>query len=226
MSIFNKAVAKCGNCGNEQGASLAASVNADRRPDLRDAILDGSFQAEPCEKCGTALRLPAHLTYMDVARGQWILVHDVSALPQWEAEEAQAREIFEENFGADAPPASRDIGADLTPRLVFGWPALREKLIAADISVKDLPLELLKITVVRDVPNAPVADQTELRLTGGDDAVLHFAWVNSCTEEAISGLDVPREVYRDIEEQPEDWIDLNEKFEGALFVDMKRLILA
>jgi hypothetical protein len=226
MSIFNEARATCANCGNEQAISLAASVNADRRPDLRDAILDGTFQAEACAKCHGPMRLPAHLTYLDVERGQWILVQDAAALEDWDSEETEARGIFEENFGPDAPPASREIGEGLTPRLVFGWPALREKLIAGDISVQDVPLELMKITIVRDVPGSPIADQTELRLTGGDDDVLHFAWVNSATEQTVSGLDVPREVYRDIEEQPEDWIELREQFEGAFFVDMKRLILA
>ena len=32
----------------QTGFRLAASVNADRRPDLREAILEGSFQAETC----------------------------------------------------------------------------------------------------------------------------------------------------------------------------------
>ncbi len=226
MSIFNRAVAKCANCGHEKEVKLAASVNAVRRPDLRAAILDATFQAEACEECGGPIRLPAHLTYLDTGRGQWILLQDASGLPQWAAEEQEAREIFEENFGKNAPPASQEIGENLTPRLVFGWPALREKLIASDLSVRDLPLELLKVTILRDVPDPPLADQSELRLTGGDDAALQFSWINTETEATLSGLEVPREGDRDSDDQPEDWMDLSAKFEGALFVDMKRLILA
>lgn len=39
-------MATCPACGAELEAETVASVNADRRPDLRDAILDGIFSAD------------------------------------------------------------------------------------------------------------------------------------------------------------------------------------
>jgi hypothetical protein len=223
MSIFLNVTATCTGCGHKAEVQLAASVNADRRPDLRDAILNGSFQAETCAKCGSAMRLPAHLTYIDIARGQWILVQSADALDRWEQEEEEARRIFEQNFGAAAPEPSREIGAGLTPRLVFGWPALREKLICTDLALDDVTLEMMKIAVMRDVDNPPLADQSELRLTGGTDGTLDFTWFASLTEAKLAGLAVPREVYDDIADAPEDWAPLREKFAGRLFVDLKRL---
>jgi hypothetical protein len=224
MSIFLHATATCGKCGNKVAANLAASVNAVRRPDLRAKILDGSFQAEICAKCGGPMRLPAHLTYLDIKRGNWILVQATEALENWPAEETEAHNIFEQNFGADAPPASREIGADLVPRLVFGWPALREKLICSDLSVDDTTLELLKMSVMRNVAAPPIADQTELRLVGGEGDTLKFSWITSATEEPIVGLAVPREVYDDIAGDPDDWEEVRANFTGQMFVDLKRLI--
>jgi hypothetical protein len=224
MSIFLYATATCGKCGNKVPTNLAASVNAVRRPDLRAKILDGSFQEETCGQCGGQMRLPAHLTYLDMQRRQWILVQAAEALENWQEEETEAHSIFERNFGAEAPPPSREIGADLVPRLVFGWPALREKLICSDLSVDDTTLELLKMSVMRNVAGPPIADQTELRLVGGEGDTLKFSWITTATEEPLAGLAVPREVYDDIASEPEDWEELRADFAGRMFVDLKRLI--
>ena len=44
MSIFHSAQAICGSCGTRNLVERTASVNADRAPEYRDAILDGSFK--------------------------------------------------------------------------------------------------------------------------------------------------------------------------------------
>jgi hypothetical protein len=224
MSVFHQATVACGKCGTANDVDLAASVNADRRPDLRSAILDGSFQALKCEKCGTALRLPAHLTYLDTGRGQWIVVDSFAALPNWKHAEAEAQDAYDVTFGLDAPDASREIGEGLTPRLVFGWPALREKLIAGDLGLDDITLELLKMSVMATVSGPPVADETELRLVGGDKATLRFAWFVSASEQQIATLKVPRGTYDDIVDDADDWDAMRADLAGHLFVDAKRLL--
>jgi hypothetical protein len=224
MSVFHQATVTCGKCGVENDVDLAASVNADRRPDLRTAILDGSFQALKCESCGTALRLPAHLTYLDTGRGQWILVDSFASLPNWKNVEAEAQDAYDVAFGPDAPDASREIGEALTPRLVFGWPALREKLIAGDLKLDDTTLELLKMSVMATVAGPPVADETELRLTGGNDATLQFAWFVSASEQDIARLEVPRGAYDDIVDDADEWDALRSDLAGHLFVDVKRIL--
>ncbi|MBV9756160.1 MAG: CpXC domain-containing protein [Alphaproteobacteria bacterium] len=224
MSVFHQAIVECTNCGTENGVEIVASVNADRRPDLRDAILDGSFQAVKCESCGTALRLPAHMTYLDVARGQWLLVDAFSALPNWKAAEAEAQGAYDLAFGADAPAEAREIGEGLSPRLVFGWPALREKLIAGDLGLDDTMLELLKMSLIANVPGPPAADETELRLIGGDTETLRFAWIVGSSEQQIASLDVPRSTYDEIMDDADDWEEARAALAGHLFIDVKRLL--
>jgi len=225
VSIFNNATVACGSCGTEQPVKLASSVNVDRRPDLRQAILDGSFQAETCVKCAATIRIPSSTTYMDSGRGQWIVVDQISKLSAWGAAETFARGLFESTYGPDAPQVAQEIGEGLTPRLVFGWPALREKLVATDQSVADLSLEIMKMEILRSVPKPPLASKMELRLTGGTPEELQFTWIDTDTEAAVNILAVPRSVYEDIDDQPEDWYELREKFDGALFVDMTRLLV-
>ena len=131
---------------------------------------------------------------------------------------------LELSFGAGALAAARRIGAGLTPRLVFGWPALREKLVCAELSVDDVLVELLKAAIIANVAGSPMADQTELRLIGGDTENLEFAWIVSRTEQVVARLQVPAGAYADIEDAADDWRDLRDDLGGHLYVDVKRLL--
>lgn len=223
MSIFHTASAVCGKCGTKVEVQRTASVNADRRPDLRAAVLKGTFQSVKCAKCGTEMRLPPHLTYLDLGHGQWIAAEPVTLLEQWPEAEAEAQKAYDMAFGEEATPDAREIGEELKPRLVFGWPALREKLLAEELGLDDVTLELLKMAVMRDVDEPPLADQTELRLFGGDAATLKFAWINTATEQHLVELDVPREIYDDVAGDTVAWAPARALFEGKLMVDLRRL---
>jgi hypothetical protein len=225
MSLFVDARAKC-QCGKETEMRLAASVNAGRRPDLRQEILDGTFQAETCPACGVRLRLPVHLSYLDINRGQWILAEGIELLAQWRSVEEEAHAVFERTYGRRAPKPAQEVGAELRPRLVFGWPALRESLICDELGLEAVALELLKIAIFRTVPEPPLGDISELRLTGGDSANLHFAWVDAAVEQELASLTVARALYDDVAEDPAPWAALRGELEGRLFVDFKRLTFA
>ena len=224
MSLFEKAVLTCPDCGGKSEVERCASVNADRRPDLRAAILDGTFQAASCAQCGTSLRLPPQLTYLDVGRGLWIAAQPAPEIDQWRSLEAYVFQIYDRSFGLQAAPAAKELGAGLAPRLVFGWPALREKLLCQDLGVSDITLELLKMSVIRNVDGSPLADQTELRLIGGDADRLDLQWVVAETEEPLAELAVPRDAYEAIEADPEPWQAAREKFEHVFLVDLRRLL--
>jgi len=213
MSLFLPVEAKCSKCGTQVKADLAASVNADRRPDLRDAILDGSFQSMSCPKCATTVRFPAHLTYIDMERGQWILVEDASRLMEWGEVEAEGQELYDRFFGKRAPPLQRSIGDEMTPRLVFGWPALREKLIAQEAGLDDVTLELFKISVLRNVPAPPLADMSELRLIDTEDDTLTLRWLNASNEEGIADLPLERSLYDEFAGTIEKWAELRAELE-------------
>ena len=226
MSLFVYARSVCGHCGAVAERDLSASVNADRRPDFRRDIIDGTFQAVSCTGCGASMRLPAHLSYLDIGRGQWILTEGITHLPEWRAVEAEARAIFDQSYGDSAPAQAREIGAALTPRLVVGWPALREKLICGELGLDDVTLELLKIAMLRTIPDPPYADAHELRLTGGDADVLRLSWIEAESEERLASVDIDRGVYDDIAGDPGAWSALRADLAGHLFVDLKRLIFA
>lgn len=226
MSLFVPVEAKCSKCGTQVKADLAASLNAGRRPDLRQAVLDCTFQSMACPNCGTTVRFPAHLTYIDMERGQWILVEDASRLMEWQEVEVEAQDLYDRFFGKRAPPLQQSMGEEMTPRLVFGWPALREKLIAQAAGLDDVTLELFKISVLRNVPAPPLADMSELRLIEAEGDTLLLRWLNAANEEGIVDLPLERSLYDEFVGTVESWAELRAELEGVLFVDMKRILLA
>ncbi len=225
MSLFNQANVTCPRCATEFAAEVVASVNADRRPDLREAILDGTFQALTCASCASHFRLPPSFSYVDVGRGQWIMAYPTDEVEHWTALEAQAGHIFASSYGAEAPPAAQAIGADLCARITFGWPAMREKLLCVALGLDDVTQELTKAAVMRSVPNPPFANATELRLVGAPMGALQLAWLNRDPEATLAGVDVPRDIYTDIAGDTAAWAVMRGRIEGHAFADLDRLLV-
>ena len=103
MSLFKETVIGCPSCARELSFETVHSLNADRRPDLRAAILDSRFQRTSCPHCGAGFRLDCDFTILDVKRGQWIVAAPVAGIADWEAREAEARSLFARAYGSEAP---------------------------------------------------------------------------------------------------------------------------
>ena len=225
MSIFRSASVPCPKCRTPVEFRLVASVNADRRPDLRDQILAGTFQVEACGKCATKFRLPPNFTYIDIARSQWVLTQPGPNLATWGEFEETARDTFDRAFGSGAGDIAREIGNSMQPRIAFGWPSLSEKVLARDRGLDDVTLELLKVAVLRNVKDSPLSDENELRLVAADDKQLSLAWIVTPSEQVISTLDVPRALFEEIAAAPEAWAELRGELSDKLFVDYNRLLV-
>jgi hypothetical protein len=226
MSMFRTTTVNCPECGTGVAFKAVLSVNADRRPDLRAAVLDGSFQRAPCPACGKPFRLDPEFTYIDVGRGQWIAAYPAVKLGHWKELEGQARATFDQAYGAHAPPVVRKRGAGMKPRIAFGWAGLREKLVAADHRLDDVTLELAKLAILRNSETSPVSSETDLRLIDVEGEVLVMAWIRAANEAIVEKLRVPRALCDDIAADPAGWQALRDDLSAGLFVDMNRLLVA
>ena len=226
MSIFKPVEVVCPSCSCPVEFEAVYSVNADSRPDLREAILDGTFQNETCPQCGESFRLDPELTYLDEERCQWIAVFPANRMSDWEAVEEEATTIFEESFGSKSTPMAKSIGDTLTTRVTFGWSGLREKLLARQEDLDDTALELTKMAILGGLPDNKLKNDTELRLGGVENGDLVMVWVRSGNEKLLEGLRVPRKLYEDIRDDKDDWQPLRDKVSAGMYVDMLRLLLA
>lgn len=225
MSRFQVTEFPCPKCDAPVEFDVVASVNADRRPDLRDAILDSSFQRGTCGECAKIFRIDPEFAYLDVALKQWILVQPSSEVVHWNALEQHANYTFQLAFGDDSSEGAREIGRIVQVRVTFGWAAVREKLLCAKHQLDDVTLEQLKLAVVRGLDESPLGENVELRLDSVDDDHLHLHWVKASDESRLETMEVPRQIYNDIATAPEDWQNLRQELTAGPFVDINRLLI-
>lgn len=223
MSIFVPLTVKCPTCEDEFDVDIVESVNADRRPDLREAIVDGSFQVVSCSHCAVEFRLDPMFNYLDIGRGQWLSVLPADRMPDWIDSEDEANQVFALAYGDQAPGAANEIGKDLSPRLVFGWPALREKLTAKDLEINDVTLELTKLAVIESTGGGPISQGAELRLLSQQDDNLVFGWIVANDDNLVEGLTVPHALFQSIVDKLEDWNEIEKQLQSGPFVDIQKL---
>jgi hypothetical protein len=226
MSRLHSQTFPCSHCGATLEMGIVASINADRRPDLRQAVLDDSYQRGTCEACGKGFRLDPDLTYLDAERGQWLLVRPAEHLDEWPLTEALAQQAFDRGYGEGAPPDAREIGAGTQPRLAFGWAAFREKLLCTEHGLDDVALELTKLAVMRAVEDMPLADSIELRLTAATADELELTWGLSGGDLALETIAVPRDLYDEIaKDRNGAWALARAELAAGPYVDINRILV-
>jgi hypothetical protein len=225
MSLLHTETLPCPFCGAEAEREIANSVAAVRRPDLRAAILDGSFQKIVCDSCGKTFRINPTLTYMDTQRGTWILTLPCNQRPLWDSFESGALSIFNDSFGTSAPPAARGLGSRLRARVTFGWSGLREKLLCEEFGIDDTTLELLKLLLLRTIEAGNLAQNAALRLIARNQAGdLVLAWLTDATEGGTEIIEVPASLLADIAGD-KAWDAARAELTNGPFVDAGKLLV-
>jgi hypothetical protein len=222
MSVFNTTPMACPACGTNVDFELVHSVNAVRRPDLRAAILDRSFQRQTCPTCGTTFRVEPQFTYLDMARKQFVAVWPAAELENWKAFEARAQASYDKAFGPGTDGAA--LAGDLQARCVFGWLGLNEKLIAAEHGIDDVDLEMAKLATLRALGEVKLGKDREFRLVGATDDELIVGWLHTSNEEIDDEYSVPRQILKDIEAAPDTWAALRADTSGGMFADYRRAL--
>jgi hypothetical protein len=225
MSLVRPVNLVCPSCGHLIVMEAVGSVNADRRPDLREDILQDRFQDVHCGACGKSFRLQPEFNYLDVGRGQWIAGMPAARMPAHLQVEDEVTAAFDQFYGAQAPAAAREVGEGLTVRLTFGWPALREKLLLRGARLDDVLVEMMKLDLLRHLPSAPLGPGTELRLVRATDDLLAFVWIETATEKGLQEVVLPRAAYDEMVAGAEAWAGIRAQLTNGPFVDIQKLYM-
>jgi CpXC protein len=223
MSVFNTVAMPCPACGTSVNFELVHSVNAVRRPDLRAAILDRSFQRQACPTCSTLFRVAPTFTYLDIARKQFIAAWPATEVTNWKEVEARSQAAFDRGFGTGSDGA--EFAAGMQARCVFGWLGLNEKLIALEHGIADVDLEMAKLATLQAMGEMKLGADREFRLVGATAEELIVGWLRTSSEEIDDEYSVPRQILKDIEAAPDAWSALRADVSGGMFVDYRRLLL-
>jgi len=219
MSLTQDATLHCPECTLPIPTTLWDSINADRRPDLRDAILDRSLHRFTCAVCESEVRVPPSLVYLDMGRKQVVFAHPVSDLGDWRGAVADARNLLQNGLSAV-------VSDDLTVRVVFGWAALREQVVVRDAGLDHLDVEVVKLAVMGTSPELTVEDDLELRLLFVDEGVWHLGWVRADMETPEAFVRVDADVLASIAPSAPAWSDVRAELQAELFMDATRMLVA
>lgn len=225
MSLFSTTQLVCPKCKKETRFEEVGSINADRRPDLRQGILDGTLQNNVCSECSETFVLEPDLNYMDAGRGQWIAAYPIyRILSHLEAADEMTK-LFDKSFGESAGKAEQELGNSLVGRVVFGWPAMREKLLIKELELDEVVVELMKIDFLRDGDDIPFDAASELRLVEVDGTTMVFCWFGPAVEDSKRILELEVDRYQDIVANIEQWKPIVDELTDSPFVDIKKLYL-
>ena len=224
MSIYTTETYACPNCGTIYEYNHFASINADRRPDLREEIISGTLELITCEPCELDIRPEPSFNYLDYANGLWIMALPLPDIARWDQEEKRAEELFSRAYGAQAPASAPKIGNQLSPRITFGWPALREKLVLKEADLDDLLSEKTKIAVLYNRLGNPVEPGVELRFFNAMETEFRMGWVDGESGKILQAFDIQRALYESTSEG-DGWFELDSKIGAGMFVDMQRMFI-
>ena len=225
MSLFRPVNLVCPSCGTLIVMEAVGSVNADRRPDLRNAIMEDRFQDVTCTACGKEFRLQPEFNYLDVGRGQWIAGMPAARLTSWVAVEDEVMDAFNQSYGPEAPLAAREVAEGLAVRLAFGWPAIREKLLLVEAGLDDAVIEMMKLDLMRRLPSAPLGLDTEMRLVRATDDLLAFTWIATAAEAGHGEVVLPRAAYDEFVAGAAAWSGIRARLTDGPWVDMQKLYM-
>jgi hypothetical protein len=204
-------------CGATVSVFCADSINAERHPHMRDAILSRTLHVFRCGACGSSLTVDKPLLYVDLVRRELYGVHPASERGR-EREHGEALiATWSVTVGERAGAAARSLfdGASFHVRLCYGLEELREKIVAHQAGLRDLPFEALKAETLAGSEELRKLSVVALRLEavrdGGDLVLLAERPTDPPTLLDI-GLVVGRARYDALASLP--WQDLLARFPG------------
>ena len=193
MSVYQPMDITC-RCGHSFPTKVVHGVNIDRLPDVRDAILDGSFHTTLCPACGTHSVIEKEFLYSDFGRGTFFKVKPRSARHLWE----EASRELDDDLAKVPTEVSPDRGRQR--RVVFGLGELREKLVAQDAGIDDRLIELMKVLLTYEHPF--LLQKPRLRITLDRIGTDRLSFVAEHDHDAERfELVMPRGVFDDIAER-------------------------
>jgi hypothetical protein len=155
-------------CGATVSVFCADSINAERHPHMRDAVLSRTLHVFQCAVCLGAIAVDKPLLYMDLGRRQLYSVHPAGERADERAHGEALIRIWSTAVGDQAGGAARQAfaGDEFHVRLCYGLEELREKLVGQDAGLRDLVIEALKAEVLAQSEELRRLGVVALRLDG------------------------------------------------------------
>ena len=185
MSTWQDVTLRCPSCAASVAARIALGAHVTRAPQIREQVLARTFHQFVCGHCATQLDLAQPFVYTDFDRDQWILVRNVDEERDWRMWEQRLKDDITRAF-EHGSPLVHDISKRLFARVVFGYEALREKLVIWNAGLEDAIVECIKVRALSTDPSLGGPDARLIVDSIDEDDRIRFAWFASYGDRAPS----------------------------------------
>jgi hypothetical protein len=155
VSTFRPYEATCPACEHRWNVEIARGLHITRLPHIREQLLTGRFQVYQCPRCDSPTVFEATVVYTDFDRHEYVAC-ETAASASWQAAIARHQTVFRDCFDS-GPPIAQEMGKAFKRRLVYGFRALREKIVLWDAQLDDRIVEAVKGDLVREEGDSPKA---------------------------------------------------------------------
>jgi hypothetical protein len=215
----------CPACGTRLPVRVADNLNAERMTDARRWVLDRSLFQGACS-CGTRFTAVHPFLYVDFERGLWIHVMPEDKRPEYHGREPEVVDAFHTAFDTERGPRFvASLAALVTPRLVYGYEELREKVVGADAGLDDAVVEALKLEILALRPELAEGGVMLLTLEAADAELLTFrshGFGSDGAGEILGELTVARALYDKLAEPETGMRHSYPGLFGATYVNIQR----
>jgi len=216
MSTLAPVTIGCERCGDVISGRVVVCANLPRLPAAVEALKADRFNVLTCGGCGHRVRYQRAVAAVDFSARLWVYCWPRTCERHWPDLARLTAQAFRKSVAIQAPAAIRAQADAWRVRTVFGYEAMREKVVIRDVGLDDVAVEHAKLWMLRGHARWAYA---HTRLRKVDDAWLYWE---------VERLD--RE--RDLARTPRALLDQGppeDILPGALtadpFVDMRRLFV-
>jgi hypothetical protein len=225
MSTIYSTEFRCVDCGAAVDVRVADSLNANRLPEARQWVLGRTLFQHPCA-CGRTVTAIHPFLYVDFDRGLWVQVLPEDQRPAYHAREPEVVAAYRTAFDpVTGPRFIASLGSLVTPRLVYGYEELREKVVGGDAALDDALVEALKLELLATQPDLPRRGVMLLTLDGTDAQALRFlayGFPPGGPGEILGDIAVPRAMYDALAERKAAVRDSYPSLFEGVYVNVQR----
>jgi len=153
VTTFRIHEATCPTCGHRWPVEVPQGLHITRLPEVREQLKAGTFQIHTCPGCAAKTFFETPAVYTDFAHNEYLAVETVMTAG-WQAAIARHQTVWRNCF-EQGPPVAQEMGARMKRRLVYGYRALREKLVLWDAGLDDRIVEAVKGDLLREEEDDP-----------------------------------------------------------------------
>jgi len=225
MLLMKNLTSVCPHCQSKNAFTWYGSLNLDRDIKMKTDLLgSGGLSLIKCSDCQVQYQEEPDLAIIYLSKRLWLIGHPIQQISNWKRLEKESLQNFTSTFGPNANSGFEALGLKVNPRVVFGWPALIEKILIYENNLDEKLIELAKYLIQKNL--GPSGREHELRFYCKDNDQFVFRSYNQKTRRLLTDkFSISTEMVESFKNENSDWGDFEKHFENTAWFDSQRINL-